>query len=173
MAAKLMIAEEDHDDELAIDEVLAAAFGRDDEAELVMSLRGRRGLEFAAVMKLDDEVIGHVAYSAVNVGGIASDPPVLALAPVAVDPAHQRQGYGSKLIHWAQDEVARRGFPAVIVVGEPAFYGRFGFEPASRFEIVCPFEVPGEYFMALELRPRALTELRGIVGYRPEFAALS
>jgi putative acetyltransferase len=173
MAATLVIAEEDQEDELAIDEVLAAAFGRDDEAELVMSLRTRRGLEFAAVAKLDEEVIGHVAFSAVKVGGVASDPPVLALAPVAVDPTHQRQGYGSQLIRWALEEVTRRGFLAVIVLGEPAFYGRFGFQRASGFEITCPFDVPGECFMALELQPGSLTQVRGVVGYRPEFAALT
>jgi putative acetyltransferase len=61
----------------------------------------------------------------------------------------------------------------VIVLGEPAFYSRFGFRPASDFDIQCPYEVPGEYFMALELTEGSLRATSGLVEYRPEFAAVS
>jgi putative acetyltransferase len=173
MPDSLSFAEESVEDELSIDELTVAAFERPDEAELVLALRDNRGLEFSAVARLNGEVVAHVAFSPLTVGGAATDPPLLALAPVAVDPAHQKQGYGSALIRWALDQVRGRDYPGVVVVGEPAFYGRFGFTPASRFGLGCPYEIPGEYFMALELRGGALAGVAGVVGYRGEFAALT
>jgi putative acetyltransferase len=64
------------------------------------------------------------------------------------------------------------GHEVVIVLGEPAYYHRFGFAPASLFGIACPFPVPPEAFMLLELAPDAAGERGGAVLYRPEFAAL-
>ena len=57
-------------------------------------------------------------------------------------------------------------------LGEPGYYGRFGFGPASRFGISCPFPVPVEAFMALELEPGSARELRGVVRYPAAFAAV-
>ena len=173
MPVSISCSEESSSDEAAIERVVTAAFGQPGEARLVTQLRANGGLVFSAVAKLADEVVAHVAYSEVTIGGRAWQPAVLALAPVAVAPLQQRQGYGSQLVRWSLDELKRRDFPAVIVLGEPEFYRRFGFGPASGFEIQCPFDVPGEYFMALELQPGALADQSGIVGYRPEFAALS
>lgn len=173
MALPFHCEREQPGDELAIDRVVTAAFGQPGEAGLVMKLRENGALAFSAVGRLADEVVAHVACSEVSIAGRTSTPQVLALAPVAVAPEKQRRGYGSALIRWSLEQLTARGFPAVIVLGEPDFYRRFGFQPAADWGITCPYDVPAEYFMALELKPAALFGQPGLVGYRPEFAALS
>lgn len=61
------------------------------------------------------------------------------------------------------------GFKSVIVLGHAAYYPRFGFEPASRWGIRPPFEVPDDVFMALELVRDGLKDIQGTVEYPPEF----
>ena len=61
------------------------------------------------------------------------------------------------------------GFKSVIVLGHAAYYPRFGFEPASRWDIRPPFDVPDDVFMALELVKDGLKEVQGTVEYPPEF----
>ena len=76
------------------------------------------------------------------------------LAPLAVLPAHQRRGIGSELVRRGIDDCRDAGYRAVLVLGEPAFYQRFGFTKASLHGIRCPFDVPDEAFMAAELFSR-------------------
>ena len=114
----------------------------------------------------DHAMLGHIAFSPVTIGG---QHPALALAPVAVAPDCQRQGIGSSLIRWSLEQCRQLGHGAVIVLGGPAYYSRFGFAPASRFGIECPFSVPPEEFMVLEFGPGQTSRLRGLVRYRPEF----
>jgi putative acetyltransferase len=173
MPDALTFAEEQLSDFAAVDELTAAAFGQPAEARLVQELRRNGGLTLSAVARLASRPVAHVAYSPLTIGGLAASPPVLALAPVAVTPAHQRRGFGSALIRWSLDRLRERGCPAVIVLGEPAFYSRFEFRPASDFGILCPYDVPREYFMAIELHGDALASMSGLVEYRPEFAAVS
>ncbi len=173
MALPFCCEEEAPADVLPIDRLITTAFGQPAEACLVMRLRENQALAFSAVARLADDVIAHVACSEVSIGGRTTQPPVLALAPVGVEPRQQRRGYGSQLVRWSLAELQRRGFPAVIVLGEPAFYSRFGFMPASAFGIRCPFEVPDACFQALELQPGALSGVRGVVGYRREFEAVT
>jgi len=168
----LTFAEESAGDVAAIEQLTVNAFDRPDEAGLVAQLRKNGGLTFSAVALVDGEVIAHAGFSPVTVGGALDAPAVLALAPVAVDPPHQRKGHGSSLLRWSLDHLREAGCPAVIVLGEPEFYGRFGFRPASEFGIRCPYDVPAPYFMVLELQHEALVARSGIVGYRPEFASL-
>jgi putative acetyltransferase len=148
-----------------IDAVVRAAFARPGEAELVAALRGANGLVVSAVATIGNRIVGHVAFSAVTI----DDYMALALAPVAVEPEFQRQGIGAALIRWGLDECRRLGHGVVIVLGEPAYYGRFGFTSASQFGIDCPFPVPSEAFMVLELFPDAAAGRQGMVRYRPEF----
>jgi putative acetyltransferase len=56
------------------------------------------------------------------------------------------------------------------VLGHPDYYPRFGFAPAIPLGVRCPFEVPSEAFMLLELQPGAVRGRQGVVRYRPEFA---
>jgi putative acetyltransferase len=173
MPDDLVFAEERPEDVDAVDRLTIDAFGQPAEARLVQELRRNGSLALSAVARLAGLPIAHVGYSPLGIGGQMTSPPVLALAPVSVAPQHQRRGHGSALIRWSIDRLRERGCPALIVLGEPGYYSRFGFQPASDFRIECPYDVPGEYFMALELRDGGLASTAGLVEYRPEFAAVS
>jgi putative acetyltransferase len=91
----------------------------------------------------------------------------LALAPIAVLPAHQKRGIGSALIQRGLADARAAGHRIVIVLGEPAFYRRFGFRKDLAAHLRSPF--PPEYLMAIELAAHALDEAEGEVIYPPAF----
>jgi putative acetyltransferase len=64
------------------------------------------------------------------------------------------------------------GTGAVFVLGDPAYYGRFGFVPADTFGLGCPFDAPAEAWMLVELVPRYLVGATGITRWPPAFSAL-
>lgn len=157
----------------AVRELVTAAFGRADEARLVERLRACDAYipELALVATSPDgEVVGHLMLTRLPIhldrGGSAL---ALALAPVAVRPDRQREGVGSALVTQALERAAALGFGAVIVLGHPSYYPRFGFLPGGAFGVRCPFDVPGEAFMARELVPGALRECEGMVVYARAF----
>jgi len=162
----LVIRKERDDDISAVGAAVRAAFGRREEAALVDALRRADSITVSAVADVGSRIVGYVALTPVT---IDDEHLALALAPVAVEPDWQRQGIGDALIRWALDECRRLGHGIVIVLGEPNYYHRFGFTPASEFGIECPFPVPSEAFMVLELSPGAAAGRRGTVRYRPEF----
>jgi putative acetyltransferase len=116
-------------------------------------------------------IVGHILFSPVTVA-VDSGGPVLGLAPLAVRPERQREGIGSQLVRAGLAAARERGAEAVVVVGHPGFYPRFGFVPASRFGLRCEYNVADEVFMALELVRDALTGTAGLVRYHPAFADL-
>ncbi|KPL74802.1 hypothetical protein ADN00_13215 [Ornatilinea apprima] len=157
-------------DVTAIHLVNAAAFQQENEARLVDQLRDQGGLTLSMVCIQDDQIIGHIAYSPVVVefddGGSLQ---ALALAPVAILPEHQNSGVGTHLIQVSLDILKAQGHHLVIVLGHPDYYPRFGFKPASGFNIRSPYPVPNEAFMLLELTAGTLENRPGVVRYRPEF----
>jgi predicted N-acetyltransferase YhbS len=159
----LVVRLEEPEDRAAALEVERAAFGSDEEAAIVEAIRDEEG-SFALVADEDGEVVGHVQLSRARIGGS----PVLALGPVGVAPPRQRRGIGSALLRAALEEAGRRKEVAVILLGDPAFYPRFGFEPASGFGLRNPFAgvsagdfvIAEEDFMLAPLDERA----RGLGG---------
>ncbi|HUU08019.1 MAG TPA: N-acetyltransferase, partial [Dehalococcoidales bacterium] len=93
----------------------------------------------------------------------------ITLAPIAVLPAHQRQGIGSQLVRAGLEECRQLGHEIVVVVGHPDYYPRFGFAPGKPRGIGCEFEAPDEAWMVLELREGALAGRDGTVKFQPEF----
>jgi putative acetyltransferase len=168
--AGLCCRREAPDDLPAIRDVIAAAFGRTNEAALVDALRTAGTLSLSGVAELDGRITGHIAYTPVQIHGEGESAPALALAPMAVHPNCQRHGVGTALIEWSLAECRRDGHELVIVLGHANFYSRFGFVPARPQGIRCPFEVPDEVFRVRELKPGALGGRRGTVRYPPEFA---
>jgi predicted N-acetyltransferase YhbS len=161
-------------DVAAIREVVTAAFGGSDEVDLIDALRASDawmpGLSRVAIE--EGRLVGHVLYTRAFIRGDA-EVPVLALAPVAVAPERQRRGIGDALVR-AGLEVARGlGERLVVVVGHPAYYPRFGFQPAIPHGLSCVFARPGheDTFMVLELQPGALQGVRGRVEYAAPFGA--
>lgn len=161
------------DDVEAIFRVNVAAFGREGEANLVDQLRGVAStLSFVAV-ESEQQIVGHIFFSPVVIAGECADRLlVLGLAPVAVLPDYQRQGIGSLLIQHGLSECARLGFKAVVVLGSPEYYPRFGFIPAKQKGLGCEYPVPDEAFMVLELEGGVLEGSAGMVKYRSEFNEL-
>jgi putative acetyltransferase len=145
------------------------AFGAPLEARLVDALRACDGY-LSLVATIDDRVVGHILFTPVTI-----EPPVnrrvAGLAPMAVRPEHQRSGIGSQLIREGLDQCRQHGYSAVVVLGHPEYYPRFGFVPAHTFGLTCEFPSPPEAFMAIELEEGALTGIGGLVRYHSEFSA--
>lgn len=170
--SELLIRPEAAHDVAAIRQVNEKAFGRPAEARLVDALRASGAALLSLIAEHDGEIVGHVLFSPAAVVSGDSETPAVALAPVAVLPEHQKQGIGSALIEQGLAELRDAGHGLVIVLGHPDYYPRFGFVPASRFGIRCPFDVPDEVFMVHELREGAAPQGGGVVRYRPEFDGL-
>lgn len=170
---KLEIRVEQSGDLAAIHEVERLAFGRDGEADLVDALRRAGGLTMSGVAVQGGEVLGHIAFSPAVIESSSSKAEALALGPLAVLPARQRQGIGAALVRWGLEECRRQGHRLVFLVGHPDYYPRFGFQPAGRLGFECPFPVPPEAFMVAELQPGALRGCGGKLRHRPEFDALA
>ncbi len=168
----MKVRAEKPEDVEAIHRVNVAAFGRESEANLVAQLRGVAST-FSFVVVESEQIVGHIFFSPVTLKGeCADDLLVLGLAPVAVLPDYQRQGIGSLLIQHGLKECDRFGFKAVVVLGSPEYYPRFGFTPAKEKGLKCEYTGSDEAFMLLELENGALENWVGTVKYRSEFDKL-
>jgi putative acetyltransferase len=152
------------------------AFAQDGEARLVNALRndGDFTADLSLVAVHDDRIIGHVLFPPITIESpdtTQKSVPARALAPLGVDPAFQCQGVGAALLEEGLLACRQLGHRAVIVVGHPGYYPRFGFSTARSFGISAPFPCPDEAFMALELVPGALDGVHGTVRYPPAFDA--
>ena len=127
---ELTVRQERDADIPAIRSVVEAAFGSPAEARLVEAIRGSESFidGLSLVAELAGAVVGHVMIS--YVGLRSSDGPrrIASLSPLAVAPAHQREGIGSALVTAVTAAADDRGEPLVVLEGDPAYYGRFGFE---------------------------------------------
>lgn len=94
----------------------------------------------------------------------------VALAPLAVAPEHQRTGVGTDLVRHGIAALRGRRYGVLVVLGPPAFYRRFGFKPASAFNLRCEFPAPPESFMALSLDRDWVPGSGGVVRYAPPFS---
>lgn len=159
-----IIRHEEPGDEDAIRRVERAAFGRDAEADLVDALREAGAPLLSLVAVEGGRLLGHALFTPVAVG----DGAAVGLGPLAVLPALQGRGIGAALVREGLTELRAAGHGAVIVLGEPSYYRRFGFVPASRFGVRWDRPVPDDAFMALELRAGSLGG-GGVVHYPAAF----
>lgn len=143
----------------------AAAHADGTEAVLVAALRAAGGIACEWVAVEGTTPVGHIAFSAVTVDGC--DCNWFGLAPLAVAPAHQGRGIGSRLVRTGLAALQARGAGGCVVLGEPAYYGRFGF--AALPMLVCAWPVPPQYFQALGWQPLACA---GVVRYHRLFGAV-
>jgi putative acetyltransferase len=165
----LIIRLETSEDRASIHHVNQAAFGQKEESEIIEKLRDRGILSLSLVAVQDDVVVGHIAFSPVEITSENSSFEAIALAPMAVLPLHQSKWIGSQLVSAGLNECRRLGHEIVFVLGHPNYYPRFGFVLAKSKNIKCEFEVPDEAWMVLELREGALAGRQGEVSFQPEF----
>jgi len=159
------------DDAAAIRHIHSAAFPTSAEADLVEAL-GRDGDHVVSLVAHDGgTIVGHILFSRM---AVRADDRLLAglgLAPIAVIPDRQGEGIGSALIEAGLQEAKRIGTQIVFVLGEPACYGRFGFDAATARPFASPYA--GAYFQAKMLGPPIETPTSGGADYAPAFADLS
>jgi predicted N-acetyltransferase YhbS len=149
---------------------LNAEFSNHKEYLLVHELRHSESFVplLSLIAESDNQIVGHILFTKVKIEGIITKES-LALAPLSVLPKMQRRGIGTRLLKYGLQKAKEIGFESVIVLGHPEYYKKFGFMSASRWNIKCPFEVPDEVFMALELKENALNNAAGVVRYPDVF----
>ncbi|MGH7797666.1 MAG: GNAT family N-acetyltransferase [Candidatus Binatia bacterium] len=157
-------------DRRSIHDVLARAFPTAQEAILVERLRETGRLLISLVAESEAGIVGHIAFSPVTIDNRASEVIGVGLAPLAVRPDRQRRGVGAQLVSAGLSACKVAGVGFVVLLGEPDYYRRFGFQKASLWGVANIYGVD-EPFMALELCPAAIAP--GLLRYAPEFDDLS
>jgi putative acetyltransferase len=139
----------------------ATAYADGNEQELIERFRNAGALALSLVAELDGAVRGQVTFTE----AFAADgsPGWYALGPVAVEPDLQKQHIGSRLIEAGIAELRARNAAGCVLVGNSAYYGRFGFLP---FPHLCPEGEPAEYFQILPLR---VTAPDAVISFHPLF----
>ncbi|MGK4002434.1 N-acetyltransferase [Sorangium sp. So ce1036] len=140
-----------------------ATHGSHTEHFIVNALREAGQLVLSLVAEVDGAIVGHVAVSPVSISDGAEG--WYGLGPISVAPDRQGQGIGSQLMKRALAELRRLGAAGCVVLGDPSYYGRFGFKAEPT--LVLP-DVPPEYFQAIALRGAVPS---GRVSYHPAFNA--
>jgi putative acetyltransferase len=157
-------------DAAAIRAVHVAAFPTPGEADLVEALAREGDAIISLVAERDGEILGHVLLSRMAVSGGRRTYRALGLAPVAVLPGAQRKGVGSALVRTALNKAVVAGEELVFVLGDPAYYGRFGFAAACAAPFASPYA--GPHLMALSLRDDLALPRAGRAEYARAFADL-
>ncbi len=154
-----------------------AAFETGAEADLVAELVDDEAYipEFSLVALDGDTIVGHALATRLWVQSEnGSVHPLLALGPVAVEPGSQDQGLGRLMVLDCARRARAAGERGIVVLGYPGYYSRLGFVPAGPLGIDPPegWDVPGEAWMALELRPGSLEGVSGTAEFARPFDAV-
>jgi putative acetyltransferase len=164
-----LIRHETPEDIPLISSAIEQAFKRDAEARLAEKLRQACVDHISLVADDNGTIVGHIMFTPVLIKN-GKEVQGMGLAPMSVLPARQRRGIGTQLVKSGLQILRKKGCPFVIVLGHPAYYPRFGFQPASRFNIKSQWEgVPDEAFMILVLEEEAMQNVSGIAMFRDEF----
>lgn len=166
---KMIIRKEEPGDVQTIRGIPVEAFGTEAEANLVDALRSSGVPIIFLVAEEDGIVRGHISFSPVMLVGGSPGISLAGLAPMAVLPEYQRRGIGSKLVENGLQLCRQAGYAAVVVLGHPGYYSRFGFIPSARYGITSEYAVPEELFMVKELRDGVLSGQKGIIKYHEAF----
>lgn len=133
------------------------------EQFIVNALRNAQQLTLSIVAEHEQQIIGHVAISPVEIS--SGTPHWYGLGPISVAPEYQQQGVGSALIRTVLQQLQQLGAAGCVVLGDPAYYSKFGFNVIPNLSLA---NVPAEYFQALSF-DREFPQ--GDVTYAPAFAA--
>jgi putative acetyltransferase len=171
----LIIRREIPDDIPVIHTLNSRAFEGPGEAHAVDLLRERCKDFVSIVAEVNGQVVGHILFTPVKLEREGDEDLIgMGLAPLAVSPDQQGQGIGTFLCEAGLEEMKARGAPFVVVLGSPAYYPRFGFEPAERYQMRCVYaDVPPGAFMVKVFQPELQKALSGVVHYQSEFDAVT
>jgi len=171
----MLIRQETFHDRIATENVVEEAFRNAEFADhtehlLVHRLRLSSSFipELSMVADVNNVIVGHILFTTIKIVG-AKEWDSLALAPVSVLPEYQSKGIGGELIVKGIERAKALGYKSIILLGHEHYYPKFGFKRASTWNIKCPFEVPDEVFMAMELVENGLKGVSGVVEYPKEF----
>jgi putative acetyltransferase len=117
--------------------------------------------ELALVAEEDGKLIGHIMLKKTFIASEDNRHEALLLAPISVKLEHRNQGIGAALVNRSFELAKAMGHQVVLLVGDPAYYRRFGFRSAAAFGIKHSHDIPDEYVMACELAPGALNDVSG------------
>ena len=163
--------EKDSDKEI-IWKVNAEAFETEAEANLVNALRDS-GISFISlVAEKDEEIVGHILFTPVELIGDDSGLKLMGLAPMAVLPKFQKKSIGSQLVKTGKEICSTQGYDAIVVLGHPEYYPKFGFVPSVKYGIKSEYDVPDEAFMLLELKKDSLKDKNGVIKYHSAFGSV-
>ena len=164
----MLVRNEEEKDLGAVHTVNASAFESLAEANLVDALRKQAHPVVSLVAEDDQTIVGHIMFSPVL---LSSHPglKIMGLAPMAVTLEHRNKGIGSALVRAGLEQCKELGFGAVVVLGHPEYYPRFGFSPSTRFGIDCEYDAPKEAFMVVELQSGYLRGNSGTIKYHAAF----
>lgn len=121
--------------------------------------------ELALVAEDEKKIIGHIMLTKFQIQGKHQAFETLLLAPLAVDLEYRKCGIGSALVLQSFELAKQMGYESVIVLGDPAYYSRFGFKPSTHFGITCLNEIPFEFIQACELIKGSLTHISGAIQF--------
>lgn len=166
----MLIRAEEQRDWVATHTVNVAAFGRPAEADLVDALRNQVQPIVSLIAEDNGSLVGHIMFTPVCLSG-QSALKIMGLAPL-VAPEHQRKGVGSALVRAGLERCAQLGIGAVVVLGHPGYYHRFGFSSSAGFGIGCDYQVAEDAFMVMELQAGFLRGASGTIKYHNAFSAV-
>lgn len=175
----VIIREERQKDFEKINQVVKAAFKnveQSDHTEHLLVERLRKSQAYIPALSLvaqtpQGEIVGHILLSKAHIINGSQSFEVLALAPLSVAPAFQRNSIGSKLIEAAHQRAKKLGYAAIVLLGHKEYYPRFGYKKASLFGVSFPFNAPDDCCMVAELRKNALRGISGVVCYSQAFSS--
>ncbi|GIQ95777.1 GNAT family N-acetyltransferase [Lactiplantibacillus plantarum] len=152
----------------SVDSLIRNAFkksehGYNGEAELTSTLRNSSTRTFERVVITDNKVVGHALLSEAKINQISG----LVLAPISVLPEYQGKGVGSQLMLEIENIAQDNSYKFISILGDPHYYSRFGYKPASTYGVIAPMEVPEEVFMIKIFDQN--NDYSGLLKYAPEF----
>ena len=166
----MLVRSEKPEDIPKIRSVNLQAFETASEANIVETLRNSGVPLISLVAEEKGDISEHILFSPVSLERCNQSISIAGLAPMAVLPKHQRKGIGSRLVEEGLRRCQEAGYDAVVVLGHPEYYPRFGFTPSVNYGILSEYDVPEEVFMVKELREGALADCKGTIKYHSAFS---
>ena len=173
---ELKLRQETTTDYASVFKIIEEAFKTEEYSDstekfLVERLRNSKAFisQLSLVAEADNEIVGHIILTKIQIKNGNESFESLALAPVSVKPSHQKMGIGGQLIKKAHAIAKELGYKSIVLLGHAEYYPKFGYQLCSNYGIKIPFEAPDENCLAIELVNDGLKGVTGIVEYAKEF----